>query len=144
LALYAPSIDGTNAIRRYVRERRDLLTAEECRVLEAMGEARFSVFRIERPHETAGTWLSDTIHGGEIWLMDRGLETSGAVGVLLGLRVFKPADFWMSTGVMVPTGMTILREGPGPAAQPRESGKPAIDTNQLAEEMYRNTFGKAA
>jgi len=50
----------------------------------------------------------------------------------------------MSTGVMVPTGMTILREEAGPAAQPRESGKPAIDTNQLAEEMYRSTFGEAA
>jgi hypothetical protein len=144
LALYTPSGDGSNAIRRYARERGVLLTAEERRVLDAMGEARFSVFRIKRPHETAGTWLSDTIRGGDIWLMDRGLEASGAAGMLLGLRVFKPADFWMSTGVLVPPGMSILREGPGPAAKPRAPGKPAIDTDQLAEEMYRGTFGQSA
>jgi len=143
LALYTPSTDGTNAVRRYARERRELLTDEERRVLEAMGEARFSVFRVERPHETAGTWLSDTIHGGEVWLMDRGLETIGAFGALLGLRIFKAADFWMSTGVPVPTGMTILRTETEPVPEAAERRSPAIDTDQLAEELYRGTFGEA-
>lgn len=144
LALYTPSADGTNAVMRYAQERQTLLTSEERRVLEAMGDARFSVFRIERKHEVAGTWLSDTIHGGEIWLMDRGLETSGEVGMLLGLRVFKAADFWMSTGVLVPTGMTILRDKTGPTSEATGRKTPTIDTNQLAEEMYRSTFGEAA
>lgn len=130
LALYTPSADGTNAVMRYAEERQTLLTSEERRVLEAMGDARYSVFRIERKHEVAGTWLSDTIHGGEIWLMDRGLETSGEVGMLLGLRVFKAADFWISTGVLVPTGMTIMRDKAGPDRR-QQSGKlpPSIPTS---------------
>lgn len=144
LALYTPSADGTNAVTRYAEERQTLLTSEERRVLEAMGAARFSVFRIERKHETAGTWLSDTIHGGEIWLMDRGLEASGGIGMLLGLRVFRAADFWMSTGVLVPTGMTIARGNAEPTSKVKEQKTPAIDSNQLAEEMYRGAFGAAA
>jgi hypothetical protein len=139
LALYTPSPDGTNAIQRYAKERAALLTEKERKVLDAMGQAQFSVYCVERKHEIAGTWLSDMLNGGEVWLMDQGMEANGEPGMVFGMRLFRPGEFWMTTGLAVPTGLTIAG---GKALELQMSA--SSDAGQLAEDMYRGFFGDKA
>jgi hypothetical protein len=134
LAIYASAPDGINMIRRYVQEKQGLLTEKEGRVLDAMAHAQFSVYRVERKHEIAGMWLADMLNGGEIWLMDNGLEANAKPGTVFGTRLFKPDDFWMTTGLAVPTGLTITD---GKAYEGQTS---AFDTTKLAEDMYCGHF----
>lgn len=134
LAIYASAPDGINMIRRYVQEKQGLLTEKEGRVLDAMAHAQFSVYRVERKHEIAGMWLADMLNGGEIWLMDKGLEANAKPGMVFGTRLFKPDDFWMTTGLAVPTGLTITD---GEAYEGQTS---AFDTTKLAEDMYCSHF----
>ena len=101
LALYGTREDGMNEVRRYARDLRGMLSATEERVLAAMCEARYSIFRIVDRHPTAGTRLLDMATGETVWVMDHGLEVSAEPDTDLALRLFRPDDFWMTTGVCV-------------------------------------------
>lgn len=138
LAIYTSAPDGSHALHRYVAEKQELLTGKEKTVLEAMERSRFSVYRVERKHEIAGTWLTDMLNGGEVWLMDKGLEANAKPGMVFGMRLFKPGEFWMTTGLAVPTGLTITG-GKTPEGQTGD-----FDTTKLAEDMYRGHFGEEA
>jgi hypothetical protein len=140
LAIYSATNCRQSVIQRYRQERERLLTDKETRVLDAMNEARFSIYKILDRHDIAGLWLADTIGGAKVWLMDRGLESSGHQGMLIAVRLFKPDDFWMSTGVFVPvTGSDKDR----PENLSADT-KPILDRDKLAEEMYRDYYGEAA
>ena len=134
LAIYASAPGGINMIHRYVQEKQGLLTEKDGRVLDAMAHAQFSIYRVERKHEIAGMWLADMLNGGEIWLMDKGLEANAKPGMVFGTRLFKPDDFWMTTGLAVPTGLTIAD------GKTYEGQASAFDTTNLAEDMYRGHF----
>jgi hypothetical protein len=102
LALYTLSTDGLSEVQHYAKKTRGKLKAEESKVLRAMESTRFSVFRVAGKHKSAGVVLIDLLNGGEIWLMDRGLEMSAERGTVIALRIFRPDEFWMTTGVFAP------------------------------------------
>lgn len=101
LALYATGEDGMSEVRRCARDLRGMVSATEERVLAAMSEARFSIFRFVESHPTVGAWLLDLATGETVWVIDHGLDASGTPGIELALRLFRPDEFWMSTGVCV-------------------------------------------
>jgi len=70
--------------------------------------------------------------------MDKSLESSAQTGMIFGARLFKPADFYMSTGVVVPTGIGVMGK------EQIRTSRSSINPHQLAEELYRNHFGEAA
>ena len=79
-------------------------------MLTAMGQARFSVFQVERPHETAGLLVRDLMREESLWLVDENLERTAPVGLTLAMRVSRPETFAMTCGVMVPTNAVLIDE----------------------------------
>ena len=139
LALYGAGEDGMSEVRRYVRDLRGMVSATEDRVLAAMCEARYSIFRVVERHPTAGAWLSDLATGERVWVMDRGLDASAEPGVELALRLFRPDDFWMTTGVCVVVEgdnvwQLLQREG---LAVRKGALVAAGDRDRLATTIYR-------
>jgi len=139
LALYGAGEDGESEVRRHAHEMRDMVSATEERVLAAMCEAKFSIFRVIERHPTAGAWLSDLANGETVWVMDRGLDASVAPGVDLALRLFRPDEFWMTTGVcVVVDGENVwqLLQRRGLAVREGELVE-AGDRDRLASTIYR-------
>ena len=78
---FAPRPGRSHPLDRYARTARFPPDSDEAIVLEAMRHARFSLWRVERRHETAGLILHDLLRGGEIWLVDETMEKSAPRGV---------------------------------------------------------------
>ncbi len=73
-----------------------------------MCRADFSLWRIERRHETAGLIVFDVLRQSEAWLMDEGLEQSAEDGMAIAMRLFTPETFAMTAGVIVPVDRDIV------------------------------------
>jgi hypothetical protein len=78
-------------------------------VLEAMRHARFSVWRVERRHETAGLILRDVLRDEEAWLVDETMEKSPPVGVAIAGRLLRPEGFLMNARIAVPVSPDLLK-----------------------------------
>ena len=74
LAVYTAKPGQLRAIDRYARAAPLQPGSDERVVLEAMRQARFSVWRVERRHAVAGLVVQDLLRQGEIWLVDEALE----------------------------------------------------------------------
>lgn len=104
LALYTPDADGITRIEQYAMPLIGGAGEDEGLVLQAMRDARFSVFEISGRHSQAGMMAKDLGTGEEIWIMDLGLEKTAPRYFKVAMRLIQPLDFWMSTGVAVPMG----------------------------------------
>ena len=69
LALYTAKERRSRALDRYARATKLPPGSDAARVLEAMRQARFSVWRINRRHETAGLIITDVLREAEVWLV---------------------------------------------------------------------------
>jgi len=110
LALYTAKERRSRALDRYARATPLPPGSDAARVLEAMRHARFSVWRIDRRHETAGLIITDVLRETEIWLVDEQLEASAPEGLCFAGRISQPDDFAMSCGVVVPVYRELLEE----------------------------------
>src|SRR3954454_14424696 len=66
LAIYVARLGRSHPLDRYARAAGFAPGSDEVMVLEAMRRARFSLWRIERRHETAGLVLRDLLRDEEI------------------------------------------------------------------------------
>ena len=80
LAIYLPRLGRSHPLDRYARAAGLAPDSDEAIVLEAMRHARFSLWRVERRHETAGLILRDLLRGEEIWLVDETMEKKRGQG----------------------------------------------------------------
>jgi hypothetical protein len=107
-------------------------------VLDAMRAARFSIWRIERKHETAGLMVSDLLRESEGWLMDDGLEANVQARWAFAMRLCQPDAFMMTSGVVVPVDREIIEEA---ADQTTGHGfatvAEAADDPRFAAALYR-------
>ena len=84
LAIYLPRLGRLQPLDRYARTARFAPDSNEAVMLEAMRHARFSLWRVERRHESAGLLLRDLrdlLRGGEIRLVDETMEKTAPQGV---------------------------------------------------------------
>jgi hypothetical protein len=79
LATYLPRPGRSHPLDRYARAAQFAPDAEGAIVLEAMRHACFSLWRVERRHETVGLILRDLLRGGEVRLVDRRLRQSSCL-----------------------------------------------------------------
>jgi hypothetical protein len=110
LALYTAKERRSRALDRYARATPLPPGSDAARVLEAMRHARFSVWRINRRHETTGLIITDVLRETELWLVDEQLEASAPEGLCFAGRICQPDDFAMSCGVVVPVYRELLEE----------------------------------
>ncbi len=108
LAIHSPIGARSRAIDRYRKAARLAPESDAAKVLEAMCRADFSLWRIERRHETAGLIVFDVLRQSEAWLMDEGLEQSAEDGMAIAMRLFTPETFAMTAGVIVPVDRDIV------------------------------------
>jgi hypothetical protein len=110
LALYTAKQHRSRALDRYARATPLPPGSDAARVLEAMRQARFSVWRINRRHETAGLIITDVLRETELWLVDEQLEASAPEGLCFAGRICQPDRFAMSCGVVVPVYPELIEE----------------------------------
>ena len=79
-------------------------------MLDAMRQARFSVWRIERRHQAIGVIVTDLLRDSETWLVDEGLTLSAEPGMTFASRLCWPADFAITCGVFVPVDAELMGE----------------------------------
>jgi uncharacterized protein DUF6398 len=138
LALYRNAADGTNAVAQYVQELPDSLPEDERLVLNSMCSSVFSIFRVAGCHRGAGVDLVDLVSGEKFWGMDRSIEASAHAGAELTLRLIKPDEFWIGTGVAVimDSGLWKHVEATGFVGR-RTRPIPSLNRDALAETIYR-------
>jgi len=110
LALHAVKEARSRALDRYARATPLPPGSDEALMLDAMRHARFSVWRIERRHETAGLVVTDVLREAEEWLIDEKLEASAPAGMVFAGRVCEPGSFAMTCGVVVPVTRNLIEE----------------------------------
>jgi hypothetical protein len=102
LAVYTAPAGRTRAIDRCVRSRVVSDDPDEALLLEGLSASRFSVFRAVGPRKPAGIRLEDLMRGGEVWLLDEGLQQSAVRGAVLAMRVAPIAGFVVTCGAVIP------------------------------------------
>jgi hypothetical protein len=110
LATYLPRLGRSPPLDRYARAAQFAPGSDEALVLEAMRHARFSVWRVERRHETAGLILRDVMRGEETWLVDETMEKNPPLGVEIAGRLLRPEGFAMTARIVVPVSLDLLKE----------------------------------
>jgi hypothetical protein len=110
LATYLTRPGRSHPLDRYARAAQFSPGSDEALVLEAMRHARFSVWRVERRHETAGLILWDVMRGGETWLVDETIEKTPPLGVEIAGRLLRPEGFAMTARIVVPVNLDLLKE----------------------------------
>ena len=81
--------------------------SDEALTLVAMCQARFSLRRVERQHETAGVIVADLLRNSETWLLD-GPTFSTNPGMTVASRLCSPAEFAMTCRVIVPVNVELI------------------------------------
>ena len=76
--------------------------SDEAIVLAAMRQARFSLWRVERDHETTGLILRDLLREEQIWLIDEAMAKHARPGQEMAARLVEPDRFAMTARVIVP------------------------------------------
>lgn len=145
LATYLPKLGRSHPLDRYARAAQFSPGSDEALVLEAMRHARFSVWRVERRHETAGLILWDVMRGEETWLVDETMEKNPPLGVEIAGRLLRPEGFAMTARIVVPVNLDLLKEvfDRTPAVRRAEGGLLAEDP-RFAIGIYRAAVATGA
>jgi len=108
LAIYLPRLGRSHPLDRYARAAGFVPGSDEAIVLEAMRHARFSLWRIERHHETTGLILRDLLREEEIWLIDEAMAKNARPGREMAARLVQPDRFAMTARVIVPINPVLM------------------------------------
>jgi hypothetical protein len=103
LAIYLPRLGHSHPLDRYARAAGFAPGSDEAVVLAARRQARFSLWRVERYHETTGLILRDLLREEEeIWLIDEAMAKNARPGREMAARLVEPDRFAMTARVIVP------------------------------------------
>lgn len=101
--LYNVRQDGQTLAERHLERLHPAPESDEALLLEAMDDAWYSAFVVERAEPGSGIQVRDSLRGGESFLlMDQGLSLSARPGVVLATRVLEVAGLHMTTGAVLP------------------------------------------
>lgn len=109
LAVHTAKPGRSRAIDRYAREA-PCSDSDEAHALKAICSARFSIWRVERRHEVAGVMVKDILRDSETWLVDEALTASASPGLTFASRLYWPAEFAMTCGVVVPVDAELMED----------------------------------
>jgi hypothetical protein len=110
LAIYLARLGRSHPLDRYTRTARLAPGSDQAIVLEAMRRARFSLWHVERRHETVGLILRDLLRGGDVWLVDETMEKTVRPGLEMAARLLEPEGFAMTARIVVPVTPDLLQQ----------------------------------
>ena len=138
LATYLPRLGHSSPLDRYARTARFAPGSDQSIVLDAMRHARFSLWRVERRHATAGLILRDMLRDEEIWLVDETMEKNPPLKIEMAARLLMLEDFVMTARIIVPVTMDLMEEMFDRAPPLRRSQGDALARDpRLAIGVYR-------
>jgi hypothetical protein len=108
LAIYLVRPGRSHPLDRYARAAGFAPGSDKAIVLEAMRHARFSLWRVERYHETTGLILHDLLREEEIWLIDEAMAKNARPGREMAARLVQPDRFAMTARVIVPINPVLM------------------------------------
>lgn len=143
LAIHTARPDHTRAVDRYAGAAQLQPGSDEALVLEAMRQARFSLWRVERRHEVVGLVVRDLLRQDEAWLVDEALERSAPEGMVAAMRLCTPDAFAMTCGVIVPVDRGLIEEALAEVL-PRVRGSPdrVANDRRFATAVYRTAVAR--
>ena len=110
LATYLRRLGRTPPLERYARVAPFAPDSDEAIVLEAMRHARFSLWRVERRHETVGVILRDLLRDEEIRLVDEAMEKNTPLQVEMAARLLRFEGFATTARIAVPVTPDLIKE----------------------------------
>lgn len=96
---------GVNAVERYLAETPPPAGSDEWVLLQALRQARYSLFVVESAEPGVGVHVRDLLRDEPLFLVDLGLSRTSAVGLVLAARVMAPEGIGMTTGAALPVGV---------------------------------------
>jgi hypothetical protein len=108
LAIYLARLGRSHPLDRYARAAGFAPGSDEAIVLAAMRHARFSLWRVERHHETTGLVLRDLLREEEIGLIDEAMAKNARPGREMAARLVQPDRFAMTARVIVPINPALM------------------------------------
>jgi SEC-C motif len=103
--LYDVRRQGVNAIERYLTESPPPADSDEMVLLQAMRQARYSLFAMESTEPGIGVRVRDLLLDEPLFLMDVGFSRTARPGMVLATRVMAPEEIGMTTGAALPVGV---------------------------------------
>jgi hypothetical protein len=138
LAIYTAKQGRTRAIDRYAKAAQLPAGSDEMQMLEAMRRARFSIWRIERRHDTFGLVVADQLRQAETWLVDEGLAATARHGMCFAGRLCEVGQFAVTNGVMVPVHGPMIEQVLTDNLASCRVGQPQVgDEPRFAAAIYR-------
>jgi hypothetical protein len=142
LAIHTARPGRSRPIDRYAKAAAPASGSDEARTLEAMCRSRFSIWRIEGDHEAAGVVVEDVFRDQRTWLVDEGLTASVQPGFAFASRLYWPAEFAVTCGVVVPVDEGLLEDVVLACGAWLRRANPAtvVDDARFAAAMYRGAI----
>jgi hypothetical protein len=124
---------GLDAIERFLNESPPATDTDEWVLLNALRGAQYSLFVVESAESGVGIHVRDLLRDETRFLIDIGLGSTAAVGMVLAARVMTPDGMGMTTGAALPIGIM------DPAERSRLMGRlrvrfPGMDFGNLSPE----------
>jgi hypothetical protein len=95
---------GLNAVERYLAESPPPADSDEMVLLQALRQARYSLFVVEAPERSVGVHVRDLLRDEPLFLVDIGFSNTAPIGAVLAARIFAPEGVVRTTGAALPFG----------------------------------------
>jgi hypothetical protein len=96
---------GVNAIERFLATSPPAPGSDEMVLLQALRQARFSLFLVESLEPGVGVHVRDLVRDEPLFLVDIGFSRTAPVGMVLAARITSPEGITQTTGAALPVGV---------------------------------------
>jgi hypothetical protein len=103
--IYDVRRQGMNAVERFLAESPPPPDSDEMVLLQAMRQARFSLFAVESVEPGVGVHVRDLLREEPLFIVDVGFSRSTRAGMVLAARVMAPDGIVCTTGAALPAGV---------------------------------------
>jgi SEC-C motif-containing protein len=103
--IYDVRREGANAAERFLAKSPPAPDSDERVLLEAMRQARYSLFVVEGAERGVGVHVRDLLRDEVVFLMDVGFSSTAQLGMVLASRIMAPDGITMTTGAALPVGV---------------------------------------
>ena len=101
---------GLNAVERYLQKSPPAPDSDDDALLQAMRQARYSLFAAEALEPGLGVHVRDLLADEALFLVDLGFSRTATVGMILAARVMAPEGVTITTGAALPVGILSAEE----------------------------------
>ena len=98
------------AFDRYARQCSFEVGSINAITLASLLDNKFCIVEVVERHDHAGLIVEDINRKTKMWLMDEGFESTAAPGLILGARIIKPTEFYLTAGGAIPVSHEIIAD----------------------------------